>query len=242
MDETLNNLPHVDEKIKNKFVEDQISREFQNGILTIPYRIMSPENLSTGRKYPLVVFLHGAGSRGSDNYQQLQTLPKQLATPLWRKKYESYVMAPQCPSEFWWGMWQVTDQVAILIQETIQSHPQIDPDRVYLIGLSMGGSGCWSLATRHPDLFAAIASFCGQGNPENASTMSAIPIWVVHGDDDRVINVSYSREMVHALQKVNAKVVYHELPGIGHNCWEESYQEPSPMMNWMFQQNRYKRR
>ena len=236
------NFKSISPAVLDRYAADRISCELSTGTLILPYRFMSPENPAPCQKYPLIVFLHGAGSRGNDNQQQLGTLPGQLAEPLWRTKYASYVLAPQCPSRLWWGMQSVTDLIIEIIQEKIRSNPQIDPDRVYLTGLSMGGHGCWSLAARHPELFAGVAPFCGHGNPDDAPAMAGIPFWVVHGDADGVVSVSSSRHMVEALKKVHATVVYHELQGVGHNCWKESYQEPSPMMDWMFQQNRLRQR
>lgn len=222
--------------VLEQYSELQASFELPVGTVSIPYRFMPPLKQKQERKYPLVLFLHGAGSRGTDNTQQLGALPSQLAKPPWREKYACYVLAPQCPREKWWGQSEMVEVLVALLKRTLNEHPLIDSDRIYLIGLSMGGNGCWALSASHPDFFAGVAPFCGQGDPSTAPALVNIPVWVVHGDADQVIDVSWSRNMVEALEKENGNVIYHELKGVGHNCWQDDFSEPSQMMEWMFQQ------
>ncbi|WP_198000195.1 carboxylesterase family protein [Gimesia alba] len=195
--------------------------------------------MSTAKtKYPLVIFLHGAGSRGDDNRIPLGSLPTQLSRQVWREKYPCFVLVPQCPRKRWWGELEMVELLHAALEKTLKEYENIDRSRIYLIGLSMGGNGCWSFAAYKPEIFAGVAPFCGQADPATASLLTKTPFWVVHGDADNVIDVSFSRNMVEAIQKENGNIIYHELPGVGHNCWSEAFQEPSAMMEWMFQQKK----
>src|SRR5690606_1851775 len=143
------------------------------------YRLMPPADRKPDQKYPLVVFLHGAGERGTDNTRQLLYFPEQMAQPRWRQAFPCYVLAPQCREDRKWvnGDWSAPDDpelsptpseqlqvVMQMIQQTLREEA-VDSDRVYLTGLSMGGFGTWDLAVRHPDWFAAIAPICGGADP-----------------------------------------------------------------------------
>jgi len=229
---------HIDPKVIDQYAEHQVTLDSPGGPSSLNYRLMKPEVNSSVVKYPLVIFLHGAGSRGDDNTQQLGALPSPLSREAWKKKYPCYVLAPQCPRERWWGQLEMVELLYAALEETLREYKNIDQSRIYLIGLSMGGNGCWSFAAYQPELFAGVAPFCGQADIETAPLLTKIPFWVVHGDADTVIDVSYSRNMVEAIQKENGNIIYHELKGVGHNCWSESFQEPSEMMEWMFQQQK----
>lgn len=124
-----------------------------------------------------------------------------------------------------------------LIEHTLEQH-HIDPDRIYLTGLSMGGFGSWELAARRPDLFAAIVPVCGGGRPDCAESLKNLPLWAVHGSEDTVVLPERSREMITAIQSVGGTPRYTELPGVGHNCWKYAYDPESGILKWMFQQRR----
>ncbi|QDV51248.1 carboxylesterase family protein [Gimesia fumaroli] len=229
---------YISPEVIAQYARGQVLLEVPEGQSSLHYRLMKPRMSSVDTKYPLVIFLHGAGSRGDDNRIPLGSLPTQLSRKAWREKYPCYVLVPQCPRERWWGQFEMVELLYAALDKTLNENESIDRSRIYLIGLSMGGNGCWSFAAYKPEIFAGVAPFCGQGDPATASLLKEIPFWVVHGDADRVIDVSYSREMVEALQKENGNIIYHELPGVGHNCWGEAFREPSEMMDWMFQQQK----
>src|SRR4051812_12672147 len=145
-------------------------------------------------KVPLVVILHGAGERGSDNSAQLK-----YGAPLFEKaneKYPCYVLVPQCPKDQKWVDWDwskaFTNQPAEMtwptkvlmqmIEEFPKNNPDVDTDRIYLTGLSMGGYGTWDLLTRFPERFAAGIPICGGGDTSKAAALVKIPIWAFHGD------------------------------------------------------------
>lgn len=200
---------------------------------SLPYRLMPPSTIAAGQRYPLLVFLHGAGERGDDNQTQLLGLPEQLVEPDWRASYPCFVLAPQCPRESFWT--RHDQELLTLIRGIEQEHP-IDHERIYLTGLSMGGYGSWLLAARAPDLFAAVVPICGGGDPDNAARLTNLPIWAVHGDADTTVNVNQTRRMVGAIRSAGGSPRYTELKGVGHNSWTQTYRDPDGVLKWMFEQ------
>jgi len=212
------------------------------------FRIMQPESVEPGQSYPLVFFLHGAGERGNDNQKQLLYLPEQMAQDEFRKKFPCYLVAPQCRPGKWWvelkhirlapppGEASHQLEVAIRILEEVLQNDSIDPQRVYLTGLSMGGFASWQLAARHPEWFAAVVPICGGGDVQMASRFVGVPLWVFHGDADPVVPVKLSREMVEAIQAAGGELKYSELPGVGHDSWTPAYRDPEGVLPWMFTQ------
>ncbi len=216
----------------------------------IAYRLLTPEHVEPGKKYPLVVFLHGAGERGNDNVAQLKFLPEWMAAPEMRKKYPCFILAPQCPNDKKWVEvpWdkkhsqpmpkepsEQMRQVVGMMDELLKSEP-IDSHRVYLTGLSMGGYGSWDLAERMPERFAAVAPICGGGDDTKADRLVGIPLWAFHGDADPAVPVDRSREMIAAIKKAGGTPKYTELPGVGHNSWTTAYQDSTGLIKWMFEQ------
>ncbi|MFN9160683.1 MAG: prolyl oligopeptidase family serine peptidase [Planctomyces sp.] len=217
---------------------------------TFRYRLLKP--LTTDQPLPLVVFLHGAGERGTDNRLQLLYLPDQLAQPRWRQRFPCYVLAPQCrPDRKWMNVdWSApgdpempkdpSDQLQVvlqMIQKTI-AEEQIDRSRIYLTGLSMGGFGSFDLAIRHPDLFAAVAPICGAADPSQVGRLKDHPLWIVHGDQDQAVPVERSRSAAAALRKAGGNPTYVELPGVGHNSWNPAYNDEDGLLPWLFRQRR----
>ena len=216
------------------------------------YRLMKPAAVEAEQKYPLVIFLHGAGERGTDNALQLLYFPTQMAQPRWREKFPCYVLAPQCrPDKKWLEVdWTAkTDPVSPdeptaqlgtvmeMIERTIKEE-QIDRDRIYLTGLSMGGFGSFDLASRHPEWFAAVAPICGAADPAKVGVLRDVAVWVVHGDADTVVPVERSRSAVDHLTQAGGQPVYVELPGVGHNSWTPAYSDNDGLVPWMFRQRR----
>ncbi|MBL8810875.1 MAG: dienelactone hydrolase family protein [Planctomycetaceae bacterium] len=219
---------------------------------TIHYRLMSPEVVEPGKTYPLVIFLHGAGERGTDNELQLLYFPTQMAEEKWRKKYPCFILAPQCrPERKWMEVdWaspndpvtpeEVSEQslaVEQMIQKTLKEEP-VDRSRVYLTGLSMGGFGSFDLGARHPEWFAAVAPICGAADPKKMAALKNVPVYIVHGDSDTVVPVERSRSAVRALKEAGANPVYKELPGVGHNSWTPGYSDEEGLVPWMFKQKK----
>ena len=234
----------VDSKMdpRDMFVEGTIEAVEDGAARSYSYRLLKPIDVDEDQR-PLLVFLHGMGERGSDNVKQLEYLPTWMCSPEWRERFDTFVLAVQCPGdEIWVGSWEgagtcrAMSAVEGAIEHLIESE-NIDPSRVYLTGLSMGGFGSWDLASRHPDWFAAVVPICGGGDPSFASRIadSGVPIWTVHGDADRVVPVDLTRTMVGAIRKADGRVGYTELPGVRHDSWKFAY-GPEGLMEWMLAQ------
>jgi predicted peptidase len=113
------------------------------------------------------------------------------------------------------------------------SHEAVDPARIYLTGLSMGGYGTWDLAARQPERFAAILPICGGGDEATAPRLAKLPIWCFHGDADTVVPVERSRTMIAAVRAAGGSPKYSELPGVGHDSWTPAYRDPA-VLDWLF--------
>lgn len=215
------------------------------------YRLLRPAVVESGQRYPLVLFLHGAGERGSDNQRQLKYLPTWLAEPELRRTHPCFVVAPQCRAEKRWADCDWSDEKSLpqrpeptldlaaavaAIEAVIKAEP-VDADRVYLTGLSMGGYGSWDLAARMPERFAAVVPICGGGDEATAATLAKIPIWCFHGADDDVVPTARSRSMVEAVKAAGGNVRYTEFEGVTHDSWTPAYRDPATL-EWLFRQRR----
>ena len=219
------------------------------------YRLLRPASVvgdgRDGQRYPLVLFLHGAGERGNDNLKQLKYLPTWLADPALRKRHPCFVLAPQCRmDERWvdvsWADEKSTPQPTTstvdlaaatkALEETLVREA-VDPARIYLTGLSMGGFGTWDLAARMPERFAAILPVCGGGDDRVAARLAALPIWCFHGDADTAVPVDRSRIMIAAVKAAGGRPIYSELPGVGHDSWTPAYRDGF-VLDWLFSQRK----
>ncbi len=217
---------------------------------TLLYRIMVPEQMEEGEKYPLVLFLHGAGERGNDNRSQLEWGVHAFANPEFREWNPSIVIAPQAPEESFWGNpdWRndgagLTEEQSgplklahKLVLETINDLP-VDEDRLYITGLSMGGFGTWDMITRYPDLFAAAMPVCGGGDPTKAHLLVDLPIWNFHGAKDNVVPAELSRDMIQAIRIAGGSPGYTEYPDTDHFSWIPAYAD-AHVLEWLFNQRK----
>ncbi|MFC1476880.1 prolyl oligopeptidase family serine peptidase [candidate division KSB1 bacterium] len=185
---------------------------------------------SKGEAQPLMLFLHGAGERG-DNIELVKKHgpPKLLEQG---RQFPFIVVSPQCPAGAWWP----PGALDLLLKE-ICGRLNVDENRIYLTGLSMGGYGTWALAVEYPERFAAIAPVCGGGDPEKADTIKHLPAWVFHGGKDTVVPIERSREMVDALKKAGADVQFTIYPEAGHDSWTETYNNPE-LYEWFLKHRR----
>ena len=211
-------------------------------------QLLAPPAIEPGRRYPLVVFLHGAGERGRDNEKQLKYLPTWMAEPALRERHPCFLLAPQCREDERWVdiSWAdkkstpqgppTTDMLAVIaaLNAVITAEP-VDPGRIYLTGLSMGGYGSWDLAARQPERFAALLPICGGGDEATAPRLAKLPIWCFHGDADKVVPVERSRTMIAAVRAAGGDPKYSELPGVGHDSWTPAYRDPA-VLDWLFAQ------
>jgi predicted peptidase len=198
--------------------------------VSLRYRVYLPSDYpNRGTRWPLVLFLHGAGERGSD----LALLDRTGLTKLAAARSLPFVLvAPQVPEDETWS----TTALATLLDRLV-SQFRIDPDRVYLTGLSMGGFGAWDLATTHPDRFAALVSISGGGNPVPACRLRHVSVWLVHGQQDDVIPVQESELLARRLQACGGRVRLTVYPDAGHDAWSRTYEDPA-FLEWLLAQRR----
>jgi predicted peptidase len=218
------------------------------------YQVYVPADYASKPSWPAILFLHGAGERGDDGLLQTNVglAPAIRQNP---SRYPAIVVFPQVPRDSQW-VGTPADMAVAALQQTMREF-HIDPNRVYLTGLSMGGHGTWYIAYRHPELFAAIVPICGwvrefsqfrgsmpvvagdsaQVMPLLAQRLGKVPIWIFHGEVDQVVNVTGSREPAAALKAAGANVQYTELLGLNHNAWDAAYGSDE-FVRWLFAQHR----
>lgn len=223
--------------------------EDDRGLVNLPYRYYFPSDYDAdgGKTYPILIFLHGAGERGTDNTSHVSINDTLFQTLIGRD--DCILLAPQCAANYrWvehdWGLGSYTaDEVAspmlsaamALLKETIENEA-VDASRVYAMGLSMGAFGVWDMLIREPDLFAAAIPSEGAGDPSKAELLVDIPIWTFHGDQDAAVPVTGTREMVAAIKEAGGKnIKYTEFAGRGHGCWYTVW-ESAETYRWLFSQ------
>ncbi|UCF85486.1 MAG: prolyl oligopeptidase family serine peptidase [Desulfobacteraceae bacterium] len=197
------------------------------------YLLFLPEDYSKKRQlWPLMLFLHGAGERGSDLEKVKVHGPPKIVEN--RKDFPFILVSPQCPEGDWW-----TEKVEVLINlvDDIVARYEVDKKRIYLTGLSMGGYGTWALASAYPDRFAAIAPICGEGSRIMSLKLKDIPIWVFHGAKDEVVPLKESEEMVNAIRNSGGDVKFTIYPNAGHDSWTESYNNPK-LYDWFLEHSK----
>jgi poly(3-hydroxybutyrate) depolymerase len=219
-------------------VDNFVARWFTNAQGVLPYRLFIPTNYNTGTRYPIVLFMHGAGERGSDNRLQLtgQTGCLVFASETNQLRYPSLMVAPQCPSGGAWADATRRAQVLGLMNALIAEF-SLDTNRLYITGLSMGGMGTWDYIGQYPAMYAAAIPMSGSGTTSLASRMTQIPIWNFHAANDGTVNVSGSRTMIDAVRRAGGNPVYTEYASGGHVIWTPAYNTPI-LMEWVYSQRR----
>jgi predicted peptidase len=240
------------------------ARKFETGFLdrTLPlqginykYQVYVPENWTPRQKWPVILFLHGAGERGDDGVLQTDVgIGTAIRTN--RGDIPAIVVMPQCRKNSWWMLSPMDDlAVAALKEATKEFHG--DVQRTYLTGISMGGFGTWHLAEKYPGHFAALVVICGGIRPpeharkaipelvkltppdspksyiEAATRVGKVPVWIFHGAADDIVPVTESQRMNAAMRQIGAEVHYTEYPGVGHRSWDKAYDEPK-LFPWLF--------
>lgn len=222
---------------------------------TLPCRILSPLDFKEGKKYPLIIFLHGAGERGNNNEAQLTWGADLFLDSINRIKFPAIVVFPQCPQIEKWAeynkssksdstgyMWSSQPSFSKSLQlvssfiDTLLTSRMVDKKRVYIMGLSMGGFGTLELLWRKPNVFAAAIPICGAVDPKKIESFRPqLPIWIFHGDKDPVIPVSNSRLLFAILSKNSSKAKYTEYGNVSHDSWKNAFSEPE-LLPWLFSQ------
>ena len=211
--------------------EDQESVTFSEPVpAELSYWQYLPENYDEQDKWPLMIFLHGSGERGDDLEIVKKHGPPKLISE--GKSFPCIVVSPQCGDFHRWEVTVLNGWLDHLLKTL-----KVDPDRVYLTGLSMGGYGTWEWASRYPDRFAAIAPICGSGDEDAAERIAGIPTWVIHGVRDEAVPFRSSAVMVGALQAAGANPKFTIYPDGKHDVWTETY-EKDEFYDWLFAQKR----
>lgn len=196
------------------------------------YLLYLPEDYSKKRHWPLMIFLHGAGERGSDLKKvKVHGPPKIVET---KKDFPFILVSPQCPKDVWWPE---KVEVLIALVDDIAARYKVDKKRIYLTGLSMGGYGTWALAAQYPDRFAAIAPICGGGSLVMSFNLKNMPIWVFHGAKDKVVSIEESERMVKEIRKLGGEVKFTIYPDAGHDSWTESYNNQE-LYDWFLEHSK----
>jgi predicted peptidase len=234
---------------------EYLKKEFQGESGEIlPYRILYPQNYNPDQKYPLLLFLHGAGERGNDNEKQLVHGSAMFLDPLNRRNYPAFVVFPQCPENEWWihasllqtlrtdgdldhsDVFPASEPMKLVmgLLDELLAELNIDDSRLYVMGLSMGGFGTFDLLSRRPEWFAAAVPICGGGDSGKAKKFAPhTSLWVFHGDEDEVVPAELSRIMVKAIEEAGGDVKYTEYKGVGHNSWDPAFAEED-LLPWIF--------
>jgi predicted peptidase len=221
--------------VNGGFTQETASRQQANRIrVQVPvdmnYLLYLPDGYEERESWPLLVFLHGSGERGSDLELVKKHGPPKLIDA--GRKFPFIVVSPQCPTG---RTWESLPLVALLNE--LEQQYKVDPDRVYVTGLSMGGTGTWRLASVAAERLAAIAPICGRGETFLAGNLAKLPIWVFHGDQDSSVPLENSAEMVEAVREMGGTVEFTVYPGVGHDSWTRTYENPE-FYEWLLAQKR----
>jgi predicted peptidase len=234
-----------------------LNRAVKVGGVEYRYVVYVPREWNKRQKWPVILFLHGAGERGADGSAQTD-VGIGRAIRFHPERYPFVVVMPQVRADKTWTDHEMEAQALAALEKTI-SEFHGDRERVYLTGISMGGYGTWNMGAKYPEKFAALAPICGgirglKNFPqlhvevvdeptvtdpvaETAHRIGKTPVWIFHGDADQSVPVEGSREMAEALRAIGGDVRYTEYPGVGHNSWDKAYAE-AELPQWMLQQRR----
>ncbi|MBE6749801.1 MAG: hypothetical protein E7560_01380 [Ruminococcaceae bacterium] len=213
---------------------------------TIPYTLYFPADYSPSKKYPVLFYLHGAGSRGSDNAKHL-TQASTLFEVNGDLISQAFVICPQCPENGWWYLDKnyygdnngYLSTAVKLLQNVLDTYPT-DRNRVYVTGLSMGGFGTWEALSRYSNLFAAGIPACGWGDSSMANILKEIPIWIFHGTADTTVSFQSSQSMFDAIKNAGGnKIHFTKLQNVGHDAWFYAFRDRKAI-SWLFSQNKIK--
>lgn len=236
-------------RIRNRFINGKsVTDEYQRNNIRLKYRYFEP---GTKPGCPLLVILHGAGERGSDNIKQLDYSTIIFIKEI-RKKYSPLILLPQCPSDNVWTInpkrpfnnfyldsipVSITLEIVRDIILKLTKEYSVDTSRLYIIGYSMGGTGTWEMILRNPDLFAAAIPICAASDPSKASLVKNIHIWAFSSENDQIYNYRETEETVEKLKEYNSDIKYTLYRNQGHNIWGLIFKDPE-VSKWLFSQRK----
>lgn len=213
---------------------------------TMKYRLFVPPGYDPLQPYPIVLWLHNAAARGTDNLAQISET-NYLGAHAWTtgensQKYHAFVLAPQASDTNGWSKPRGREtppdlRMALEILDAVEAKYHIDRERVYVAGESMGGEGVWRALATDPHRFAAAVALCGYGETWEIPHIAKIPVWVFQGEMDPVVEVHRARDWVAELKKAGGSPKYTEYPDIEHNVWDIAFNEPT-LVDWLFSHRR----
>jgi len=233
--------------------DEFLRRQFIKGKDTLNYRVLYPEKFSKAEVYPLVLFLHGSGERGSDNVKQLLHGSRLFLDPVTRKTHPAIVIFPQCPQNEYWANMNVDRStkpisrkfpseleptkplhLVMSLLDEFTNKPYIKKAQVYVGGLSMGSMGTFELLSRKPKLFAAAFAICGGGNLALAEKYAKnTEMWIFHGANDNVVDPQLSIDIVSSIIRFGGKPNFTLYGQANHNSWDAAFAEPE-LLSWLF--------
>jgi predicted peptidase len=220
-----------------------------HGGAKMPYRLLKPAKIEAGKKYPLVLALHGWGERGTDNKKQLKDFDAVFQKPDARKRFPCFVLLPQANGS--WVQHAVFDKPIGLtkspaaslamaneiLKSVLKKHP-VDENRLYLTGYSNGACGVWELLEREPRVWAAAAPLAGAGDPARIRVASHVPVWAFHGAKDKTIPLDRMKEMVGSLRSASGHPIFTIVPNGAHYDAKLAALHDRNFLPWMFAQRR----
>jgi predicted peptidase len=226
------------QRISGKMEHQAVPTGFLNKTMVVDgkprhYVLYVPREYKPDHQWPLVVFLHGMGERGSDGLAQSE-VGIGRAIRLHPDRFPCLVAMPQCPDKTTWV--KAVEDIDTCLHDTRKDY-SVDDDRIYLTGLSMGGFAAWQYGAEKIKTFAAIMPICGGGKTSDAEKLARVPIWAFHGADDTTVKPEKSREMVEAVKKAGGDVKYTEYAATGHNSWDKAYEEKDAI-KWLLSQRK----
>jgi predicted peptidase len=211
--------------------ERQSAQQFRKTIeVKLDYLLYLPKDYDSSESWPLVVFLHGAGERGSDLELVKKHGPPKLVEG--GKDFPFILVSPQCPVNKWWEPAELSALITGVCEQN-----KVDQDRICITGLSMGGFGTWGLAAYEPNRFAALAPICGGGDASLTRRYRHVPVWAFHGAKDSAVPVERTQEMIDALKEHGASPKVTIYPEANHDSWTETYNNPE-FYEWLLAQKR----
>jgi predicted peptidase len=198
------------------------------------YTLFVPNGYDGSKAFPAVLFLHGSGERGDDGIKggQIGLGAAILAHP---ERFPALVILPQASQN--WQADSDDGKAALAALDDVSASYKVDPSRVALTGLSMGGAGTWSIASAFPGKFSAIAPVCGRGKPDAVEAIKGLPTWIIVGDEDGMSTVQNARSMAQALRDAGATPRQTEYRAVGHNSWDRAYNDPA-LFAWLISRSR----
>jgi len=203
-----------------------------NGVLR-RYAVYVPHDYRPDKAWPAIVFLHGIGERGDDGLLQTEV---GIGRAIRRHAdwFPCLVVLPQCPDDVLWD--KALDAIDAALAKTRDEY-HVDPRRISLTGLSMGGFATWMYGAQRLDVYAALMPICGGGRSEDAEALAGVPIRAFHGAQDEKVPPGASRRMVEAVKQAGGNIKYTEFPGVDHNAWDPAYEDRANI-KWLLRQKR----